>query len=238
MKLRKAYFLTLLLPMLWLNGFAQSSGAIALQYRMRSPQVKTAKPPLIILLHGIGSNEDDLFALAEHLPASFLVISARAPYTMGANSFGWFKVDFSTGKPVYDSEQEKQSRGLILQFIDQLKRKHNFDTSNVFLLGFSQGAIMSYTVALTHPEKIKGIAVMSGRLPEQIKPIMPQQSKFKHLKVFMSHGTEDEVLQINYAREALTFLKTKQVPVTYKEYHAGHTITKEMLSDVINWLSR
>lgn len=73
---------------------------LALKYLIREPKVKTDRRKGIILLHGVGSNEKDLFGLAEHLPDDFYVISARGPFTLGAEHYAWYNVDFSTGKPV------------------------------------------------------------------------------------------------------------------------------------------
>jgi phospholipase/carboxylesterase len=166
------------------------------------------------------------------------VISARAPLTLGPSSFAWYQVDFSTGKPVFNKEQELTSRKIILDFIDQLKEHHSFDEHQVYLCGFSQGGIMSYSVALTHPEKIKGIAILSGRLLEEIKPLVIKSSVLAQLKIFISHGTKDGTLPVEYAREAVGYLKNLNLHPAYKEYDAGHGINNENLSDVIDWLSK
>jgi phospholipase/carboxylesterase len=207
-------------------------------YLVREPKIKIEKPPLLILLHGVGSNEKDLFSFADNLPDKFLVISARAPIVLGPNSFAWYQVDFSTGKPIFNKEQETNSRKVILEFINELKHYHSFDAQQIYLCGFSQGAIMSYSVGLTHPEKIKGIAIMSGRLLEEIKPLVTKSSELAKLKIFISHGTSDGTLTVEYARESLAYLKGLNLNPTYKEYNEGHGINNENLSDLINWISK
>ncbi|TNE80285.1 MAG: esterase [Bacteroidetes bacterium] len=207
----------------------------SLEYLYREPKVTVEQPPLLILLHGVGSNEKDLFSLAPHLPDSFLIVSARGPITLGANSYAWYQVDFSTGKPVYDPAQEKASRAKILSFIDELKPHHKFDSSRVYFAGFSQGAIMSYSLGLTHPEKIKAIGVMSGRLLEEVKPEIAKE-KAKSLKVFISHGTRDGVLPIHYANQAQTYLKELGITPVFKQYNEGHGINAAMLQDLVAWL--
>lgn len=207
-----------------------------LHYLVREPKLKTEHPPVIILLHGVGSNEKDLFSFADQLPANFLVISARAPYTLGNDSYAWYQVDFSTGKPVYNKEQAEKSRTILIQFINQLKEKHAFDEKQLYLCGFSQGAIMSYGVGLTRPDKVKGIAVMSGRLLDDIKPMVASKEKLKHLKVFISHGTQDNVLNVNEARAASVYLKELGIEPRYKEYAEGHSINADMFKDLLSWL--
>lgn len=216
----------------------QDKQKLSLQYLVRQPKVKAEKPPVIILLHGIGSNEEDLFSFANQLPDKFLVISARAPYEISLGSYAWYNVDFSAGKPIIHAEQQEKSRQTIIQFIQELKKEFAFDEKNVFLCGFSQGAIMSYSVGLTRPDVVHGIAVLSGRLADEVKPMIPSKEKLQHLKVFISHGTNDNTLSIDYARTGLTFLKTLNINPVYKEYAEGHTINNEMLADLINWLNK
>jgi len=207
-----------------------------LHYLVREPKVKTGHPPVILLLHGLGSNEKDLFSFADQLPADFLVISARAPYTLGKDSYAWFQVDFSKGTPVYNNEQAEKSRTTLIEFITLLQAKHHFDEKQLYLCGFSQGAIMSYGVGLTDPGKVKGIAIMSGRLLEDVKPILAPKDKLKSLKVFISHGTKDHVLDIRYAREVSFYLKTLGIEPFYKEYAEGHGINADMFKDLLAWL--
>src|SRR5689334_5216886 len=163
-----------------------TSDNMALQYLVRTPQVKPAKNKAIILLHGVGSNEADLFSLANGLPPDFYVLSPRGPFTLGAGRYAWYNVDFSTGKPVYNSEQEASSRKVIATFIAQVKQKYNPD--EIYLGGFSQGAIMSYNTGLTHLADVQGIIALSGRIPEEIKPLVTKGARLQQLKVFVAHG--------------------------------------------------
>ncbi len=209
-----------------------------LNYLVKQPAIKSEKPPVVFLLHGIGSNEKDLFALADYLPQNFLVISIQAPYALGGDGYAWYHADFSTSKPVYNKEEAEQSRNTIIQFIREVKNQHPFDEKQIYLLGFSQGAIMSYSVGLTRPDLIKGMAIMSGRLLEDVKPMIKANDQLKQLSIFISHGTNDPVLNIQNARDAVAYLKTLNLNPTYKEYTEGHSINNQMLSDVKNWLSK
>lgn len=208
------------------------------QYLVRESGIKTGKAPLLLLLHGVGSNEKDLFSFANQLPDQFLVVSARAPYTLETGRYAWYQVDFSTGKPVIQMEQEEKSRRMILQFIEELKESYQIDESAVYLCGFSQGAIMSYSAGLTAPDLFKGIAAMSGRLLEEVKPEITSPEALQHLRVFISHGKEDLMLNIEYARSCDSYLKSLGIQPTYKEYAEGHGINREMLADLIHWLNQ
>ena len=208
------------------------------EYLARESCIKTGKAPLLLLLHGVGSNETDLFSFADQLPGQFLVVSARAPYTLEPGRYAWYQVDFSTGKPVIQMEQAERSRRMILQFIDELKGRYRIDENAIYLCGFSQGAIMSYSAGLTAPDLFKGIAAMSGRLLEEVKHEIASPEELQHLRVFISHGKEDRMLNIEYARSCAAYLKSLGIQPTYKEYAEGHGINKEMLADLIHWLKQ
>ena len=230
------YFIVLIMNITHAKSSGAGTGESLLHYVYREPKLKTTNPPVVILLHGVGSNENDLFSFADRLPDNFLVISARAPYTISEGSYAWYSLDMSTGKPVYDKEQAEKSRVLIFRFIEELKTKFHFDEKQIYLCGFSQGAIMSYSVGLTHPDKIKGIAIMSGRLLDEVRPLAKESAELKKLHVFISHGTKDPVLNIQYSRDAEAFLLSKGMKPERKEYPEVHTISPQMLNDLISWL--
>jgi phospholipase/carboxylesterase len=230
-------FLTLIIISTFSFTIMNSSKELPkLHYLVRQPKIKTAHPPLLILLHGVGGNEQNLFSFANDLPDNYLVASARGPLTLGANSFAWFQVDFSSGRPQINEQQAENARLQLIDFIENLKNELDFDQKQVYLMGFSQGGIMSYSVALTAPEKVKGIAVMSGRLLPEIKPFIAEEQRLEKLKIFISHGKQDAVLNFQYATDALAFLKTKGLAPEFHSYNEGHTINKPMLDDVNQWL--
>ncbi len=209
-----------------------------LRYLVREPKILAKAPPLIILLHGWGSNEDDLFSLANNLPDQFLVVSARGPINVGPKSYGWYHLDLSTGKIIYNKTEAELARITIIQFLQNLKSKHPYNASQVYLFGFSQGAIMSLSVALTRPDLIKGIAVMSGQLLEEIKPILKKGRALNNLRIFISHGSNDHVLSINQARNGVKFLIKNNLYPEYHEYPEPHTISHAMFQDMLQWLNK
>jgi len=233
-------FILSLLMFAGVNAMAQNSDNnkqhSILHYIYSAPKVKTAHPPVIILLHGIGTDEHDLFSLADHLPDNFLIVSARAPYEIRPGGYAWYAMDLSSGKPIINEEQAEKSRKTILEFIDQLQQTYHFDSKQVYLCGFSQGAIMSYSVGLTHPEKVKGISILSGRLLDQVKPQIAANEQLKRLKVFIAHGTADNVLSPQYAKDAESYLLTKDIKPVVKTYLMGHSITTDEINDLVHWL--
>lgn len=231
----KAFTILLLLAMTMSCCMANDT-TLALKYLVREPKIKSDSPPVLILLHGVGSNEADLFSLANQLPDKYLVISARAPIELGNNRFAWYEVDLSTGKPVYNPEQAEKSRNTIIQFVGQIKEKYK--TNDVYLCGFSQGAIMSYSVALTRPDLIKGIAAISGRVIEEVKSKIANSKDLKNLNILILHGNNDRVLPVQYATTAETYIRSLGITPQLHQYEAGHEINRAMLADLINWLNQ
>ena len=185
-------------------------------------------------MHGVGSNEQDLFSLADQLPGEYYIVAARGQYTLEPGRYAWYNVDFSTGKPVIDAGQELSSRELLKQFIEQLKQKYSL--TEIYIGGFSQGSIMSYSVALTSPEQVRGVIALSGRVLEPIQASVTKNERLSHLKIFVAHGTQDGTLPVYYAQQAKTFLQSLNVSLTYHEYPMGHQINAEVLKDLIAWL--
>ena len=104
-------------------------------------------------------------------------------------------------------------------------------------MGFSQGAIMSASVALTQPELVAGVVMMSGRILPEIQPLIPPRADLEGLPFLVVHGTLDMVLPIAYGRSSRELLSSLPVDLTYHEYQMGHEVTQESLSDVTAWLT-
>jgi len=193
-------------------------------------------PPLLLLLHGLGSNEGDLIALASRLDGRFFSVSARAPYVLGRGSYAWFHVQFDPAGPVIEAGEAEGSRLVLLRLIDELVAAYALDAGKVYLMGFSQGAIMSLGLALTAPEKVAGVVAMSGRILPEILPRVASADRLRGLPIFIAHGTEDAVLPIAHGRAARETLSRLGVSLDYREYPMGHEISDESLGDISRWL--
>ena len=134
-----------------------------LHYLIQEPAIKLEKNPLIVLLHGYGSNEEDLFSFAPELPKEYYVISVRAPFDLQPYGHAWYAIHFDADENKFsDNDEAKESVQLIANFIDEMVKEYPIDTANINLIGFSQGAILSYATALTFPEKIAKVVALSG----------------------------------------------------------------------------
>jgi phospholipase/carboxylesterase len=210
---------------------------LSLEYLIREPKIKKESNPLLLLLHGYGSNEADLFSFASELPEEYYIISARAPYDLQYGSYAWYAINFDADENKFsDNEQAKVSRDLIGTFIDELIENYPIDAKKITLIGFSQGAILSYGVTLSEPQKIKNVIGLSGYVSEPILKEGFEKNDFSNLGIFASHGTVDQVIPIEWARKSDAFLTQAGIAHTYKEYPIGHGISPQVFFDFKNWL--
>ena len=211
---------------------------LSLTHLVRRPAVESVdRPPLLLLLHGVGSHEGDLYQLASYLDPRFFVVSARAPITLSPGSYAWFHVQFTRQGSVIVPEEAENSRQLLLRFIDELVETYQLDPHRVYVVGFSQGAILGLSMALTAPHKLAGLVAMSGRILPQVLPLKAADEDLKGLPVLVVHGVDDAVLPVSNGRESRDILSGLPVDLTYHEYPMGHQISSESLADIAAWLT-
>jgi phospholipase/carboxylesterase len=213
--------------------------ALSLYHLVREPKVKKDKNPLLLLIHGYGSNEEDLFGFAAQLPDEYYIISVRAPYNLPGYGFAWYAINFDADMNKFtDDVQARQSRDMIATFIDEAITAYPIDKDSVTLIGFSQGAILSYGVSLTYPEKISRVAALSGYLHPEIIGEGLSKEKTAHLKYFVSHGIVDQVIPVAWARKAPEFLRTLGLNAEYHEYNVGHGVAPQNFYDLLTFLEK
>mgnify|MGYP005990696573 FL=1 len=208
-----------------------------LHYLVRQPKKEIENPPLLVLLHGYGSNEKDLFSFAEELPDDFLIISAQAPLSMGFGSYAWYSINFDdiNGK-FSDLKEAKESVDKIAVFIDEIKQKYHTNPEKTFLLGFSQGAILSYSLSFFYPNKVQNVIALSGYINKELLPT----SISKEIKTdyYSSHGSVDQVLPVTWARESKPFLDNLGFNSEYSEYPVGHGVAPQNFFSFKKWIEK
>ena len=207
-----------------------------LKYRIYKPSHIKIDLKIIFLLHGYGSNEEDLFSLKEFIPSNYIIISLRAPIIIGFNSYAWYTINFENSIDRWiDKDQAINSKNVIINEISLHMEDLGFKNKKISLLGFSQGAILSWSLGIEYPHLIKNILPLSGFYHSEITN-SNSNSKFK-LNCFSSHGIDDPVIPISWARKGIELLK-KNINIEFKEYQSGHEINNENLRDIIKWLHK
>ena len=197
----------------------------------------TENAPLLIMMHGYGSDENDLFSFAAELPEELFIISVKAPHPMQPYGNAWYAINFDADKGKWsDNEQAKESRDLIAKFIDEAVVSYPVNKNNVTLLGFSQGTILSYAVALTYPKKVKNVIALSGYINKDIIPKETENHDYSNLDLYCSHGSVDQVIPVDWARQTSPFLDSLNIKYKYSEFPVGHGVAPQNFYELKDWL--
>jgi phospholipase/carboxylesterase len=188
--------------------------------------------PAILALHGRGSNEEDLIGLATHLPQGLLWVSPRAPLTLGPGSYEWYRVRV-IGMP--DPAQVLSALETIDHFVDEILATYPIDPEKLFLVGFSQGSLLSMCYALTHPLRVAGVIAQSGYIPQKLD-LEIDEAGVRGKPFILTHGVQDTLLPIEWARLSRDRLQELGVDLEYHEFPMGHNISRESLEVLYKWL--
>ena len=188
---------------------------LPLTFLQRPAASTTPRPWLLVLMHGVGSNEQDLFSLAPQIPDRFHVLSLRAPFRMGPGAHAWF--DFSIepgGERTINEEQEAQSRALVAQAVESAAEQLGIPPERVVVGGFSQ----------------------RGRLLQQVVPLSAPADALRGKRLWLSHGTHDNVIPLAHAQAIAHHMAPLPVTVTYHEFPSAHEIRPSELAATVAWL--
>jgi phospholipase/carboxylesterase len=197
------------------------------------PSQQGEKSPLLILLHGLGSDEEDLIGLAPNLPPQYAIVSVRAPLAFPYGGNAWFPLDRDeAGQIQLDETVAAESLEKLVTTIDTLAAQHPV----IYLLGFSQGAIMSLYCTLKYPQKVAGAVLMSGALLPKAWEERAPTAELLNKPFLITHGLFDELITVDRGREIYESLQKLPVNATYKTYQMAHEVSRESLADIANWL--
>jgi phospholipase/carboxylesterase len=194
--------------------------------------------PTVLALHGWGASAFDLLGLAPYLGSRrFLVLCPQGPVQTpigpGAVGYGWYPI--SMGAPP-DVPALLAAREQLLSFLDAAMTRHPIDPQKLVLLGFSQGGVMAYSLALTAPERFIGLAALSTWLPPELLEQLTVSTAVAQLPILIQHGSRDELIAVDRARQSVQRLRTWHMPLTYREHDMGHEINARSLADLTAWL--
>ncbi|AZF26502.1 alpha/beta hydrolase [Pseudomonas sp. R2-60-08W] len=195
--------------------------------------------PLVIFLHGFGSNEQDLFGIKDALPSTWTYLSVRAPMPVEPHGYRWFTK--TPGDGDYDgvTADLQSSARLLEDFVAKATAKYHTQSDRVFLVGFSQGAIMSYEVGLRRPELVRGIAALSGSVLPVLKAELKPNEALDKLAIFIGHGTLDQALPYASGTRANEVLEGIGLKPQFHGYPGmNHTISEAEIQDLKAWLEK
>ncbi|MBL8086544.1 MAG: dienelactone hydrolase family protein [Chthonomonas sp.] len=189
-----------------------------------------AHAPLLILAHGYGSHEQDLFGLRGELPLSFNIVSLRAPLHCPMGGYAWFQIEFQ--REDFGFSQGEAERGIRALEQSIIEHRDRLEATSVHLVGFSQGGMMVLAAALRGALDVQSAAVLSGRLPDSLLPVEVVAAP----AILVQHGKYDPVIDVAEARRCREWLTKKGLAHDYQEYPMAHSISRESLDDLCAWL--
>jgi phospholipase/carboxylesterase len=208
--------------------------ASTLFHRLLMPKHASTTPhPAILMLHGRGADEEDLLGVVPSLDDRFLIISARAPFPFPGGGYTWYEVG-EVGSP--QPEMFRKSYDALVTFLEEIREGYPVDPKRIMCFGFSMGTVMSYALALSHPELFRGVSANSGYLAEGTF-LRYRWKDLRDTHVMITHGTQDPVIPVSMARHARDLFTSSTAQLTYREYAAAHHLTEESIRDTAAWMT-
>lgn len=207
---------------------------LTLSYRYRAGAEKPCG--LIVLMHGVGSNEESMLGLASFIPENYSVALVQSPLAIGPGAYAAFAVNFTARGPVIDAHAAEDSRQKLVRFIAELQSRYEIPPERTVIGGFSQGGIMSASLALTEPHCVRGFAILSGRILPEIEPMIASHDALKHLSALVVHGNADDRLPFFWAERSVGTLGELGIQLRSHAYPMGHEITREVAADFASWV--
>lgn len=207
-----------------------------LQYLVREPYNLNSKTPILYLLHGYGSNEEDLFSFREDLPEDFLIVSFRAPMSTPMGGHAWYDIDFMDKEKFVDLPQAKAALNLLMNSLKEIPKRYNLEAARAHLCGFSQGGVLAYTLALTYPDLFSKVALLSSYPEEKLLlNTVKDKKKFEPIRFFVSHGSDDATIPLEWGAKAADLLYDLGCYFTFREYMAGHGVNLKNYMDLMKF---
>ena len=215
----------------------QQSADFKLAFRIKQPQPAQPKA-CVILLHGVGGSETNLADLAAGIGPDTLVVLPRGPLEFAPGQFGWFRVAFTASGPRIVESEAEQSRLALIRFVEQLQSAYGIAPQHTVIAGFSQGGILSASVALSAPERVAAFGVLSGRILPELQPHLADKQRLATLRAFIGHGEYDSKLPVVWAQRSDQLLTELGVEHLTRLYPIDHSISPAMQVEFLEWLQK
>jgi phospholipase/carboxylesterase len=207
-----------------------------LHYDTHLPSTAVPGAPLLVLLHGRGSDERDLMGLVPHLPEGVVVVAPRAPFPGAPWGYGpgwaWYRF-LGEDRPEPESfEAAQEALGALLA---ALPERLEVATGPTVVGGFSQGGTMALAHALRRPGAVDGVLNLSGFLASH-PSVRAEPATVEGTRFFWGHGTRDGNIDFSLATRGRAALRAAGADLQARDYPIGHWIAPEEMEDVAEWI--
>ena len=193
--------------------------------------------PAIVAMHGWGSNALDLMGLAPYIARGrCLTLCPQGPVEVeigAVNGYGWYQLRMGAAP---DMEAMGQAADRLMRFMDAALERYPVDRRKLIVMGFSQGGVMAYNLAIRHPERFAALVALSTWFPEELAEYAGDRDALEQLPTLVQHGRADDMIEISKARQSVERLRKFKLPLTYREYDCGHEITVDAIQDLSTFL--
>lgn len=210
--------------------------AYAFAFRALEPRPDLPRS-LLVLLHGVGGDEEQLAPLGTRVHDDVQVVLPRGQRSISGGMTGWYRVGLSADGPRIVEEEAEEARVKLVEFIGQLQQRFNIAAERTVVGGFSQGGILAASAALTHPSCMAGFAVLCGRILPELEPHLGPSADIARLNALVVHGRDDETLPVEWAERAARWLARLDVAHDLHLHEGGHSLTPPMEADFLCWFA-
>jgi phospholipase/carboxylesterase len=187
----------------------------------------------VVMLHGRYGDEDAMWIFKKRTPATWLKIAPRALLAETGGGFSWVYQEYGVWPELPAFETAAMA---VSHFLRALPRVYNADPEQIILMGFSQGAAVSYATAMQHPSIIKAIAGLVGFLPDACAT--PKNlAQLEDIPIFMAVGLQDPLIPYERSLGCADVLRQANARLEYHEYDTGHKLNAAGMRDLQAWMN-
>jgi phospholipase/carboxylesterase len=205
-------------------------------WTLRVRETASPSPRLLLLIHGLTGDENSMWVFARNLSSSYWIIAPRAPHRAEPSGYSWREPFDSSefGRP--SVEQLRVGVEALIRLVDEYAASAGIDASTFDVMGFSQGAAMCNMLAFLYPQRIRKAGILAGFVPSGLEELVSQRP-LQGKPFFVAHGTKDDTVSVERARESIGILEQAGAQVTYCEDEVGHKVSANCLRALKDFLS-
>jgi phospholipase/carboxylesterase len=200
------------------------------EWTFRFRPARSEPSRLVLLIHGLSGDENSMWVFARNLPDHLAVLAPRGIHVAREGGYTWRKViPDMHGLPTM--EELRPSADALINFVDNWSKTEGVPASQIDVVGFSQGAALTYTIALLHPDRIHALAALSGFFPLGAEELVAT-GILVGKPIFVSHGRQDDMVPVELARRSVSLIEASGAKVKFCETDGGHKVSAECFSDL------
>jgi len=203
-------------------------------WALRIRPAQSEHPRLLLLIHGFSGDENSMWVFTRGLSKDYWMIAPRAPHASEQGGYSWRSAPLQPGS-LPGFEKLASSAEALIKLIDEYAASVKLEARQFDLMGFSQGAAMVNTIGLLYPDRVNKMGVLAGFVPLGADELIVKKP-YAGKKIFVAHGTQDQMVPIEIARASIRLLEDAGAKVAYCEDEVGHKLSMKCLHALEGYL--